>query len=74
MPPNPQRNYEAERIREHADRQKREAAFEEAVDKYLDRLTRVGSIEDLLMVVREAATWARDAHRADMARKKERGQ
>jgi hypothetical protein len=65
-------NYEQMRIREAEDRQKREAAFDQGVDNYLDQLTRVDSIEDLLRIVRDAATWARDAHRADVARKQRR--
>lgn len=52
---------------------RREAEFDAAVDNYLDQLTRTSSLDDLLRIVREAALWARDAHRADMARKNQGG-
>jgi hypothetical protein len=58
-------SYEEERAREQA----RQREFDEQVEKYLERLSRVHSLADLLTVFRDAAGWALAEHRKDMERK-----
>ena len=52
--------------------QAREQEFKVKTVEYLDKLTKIDSIDDLLDIVRDAASWALKAARADMQRDADR--
>lgn len=50
----------------------KEDEFDAGVEKYLEGLTRVKTVDDLLKIVRDASAWALAAHRKEVEEKKKR--
>lgn len=58
--------------KEYREQQAREQEFKVKTVEYLDKLTKIDSVDDLLDIVRDAAGWALKAARADMQREADR--